>query len=122
MKEIGKQKGLTLWGVGMIILIGLFFLFLFFKLFPPYMEDMEIGSILRNFAISSESHNMSPEEAVESVRKRFEIDNIRNAGVKDIKIVPDGDTYAVEINYVVEVEMLGNVSALLDFRHRNKVR
>jgi len=122
MKEIGKQKGLTFWGIGVMILIGVFFLFLFFKLFPPYMEDMEIGSILRNFAISSDAHNMAPEDAIESIRKRFEIDNIRNAGVKDIKIVPAGDTYAVEVNYLVEVEMVGNVSALLDFRHRNKVR
>lgn len=122
MKEIGKQKGLTFWGIGMLILVGVFFLFLFFKLFPPYMEDMSIGSHLRNFAISSEAHNMAPEEAIEAIRKRFDVDDIRNASVKDIKVVPDGDTYAVEVNYLVEVEMAGNISVLLDFRHHNKVR
>lgn len=122
MKMLHSQKGMSMWSISLVILIGVFFLFLFFKLFPPYMEDAQISSVINNYASSIDARNHSPEEMLTTIEKRFDIESVRNASVRDVKIVPDGSTVAIEMNYTVEVEMFGNVSVLLDFSHRAKVR
>lgn len=118
MIGLSKQKGITMWGIMLIILIGLFFLFLFFKLFPAYMEDAQISSVLSTFASSPGARSKPPHMVITSIERRFDIEGVKNANpLKDIKIVPDGNTYAIELDYLVEIEMLGNASVLLDFNH-----
>jgi len=117
------QRGITMWGIGVIVLVGLFFLFLFFKLFPPYMEDAQVASAIDAFATSYDARTKAPPEVIEAIEKRLDIENVKGMNArKDIVIVPDGNTYAIEAKYVVEVPMMGNVSVLLDFNHRVVVR
>lgn len=123
MRTMGRQEGITMWGIMMIILIGVFFLFLFFKLFPPYMQDAEISSQLSSVATSPGARNMAPSQVLQSIEKRFEIEDINDINVNtDIKIVPDGNSYAIDLNYTVELKMIGNVSVLLYFDHHVPVR
>lgn len=123
MHSVGRQRGLTMWGISMMILIGVFFLFLFFKLFPPYMEDAQVSSALKAFATSPDARDMAPAEAREAIEKRFDVDTIRNVNVnRDVKFVPEGGGYAVQVDYEVLIEMFGNVSVLLEFDHQYSVR
>lgn len=123
MHSVGRQRGLTMWGISMMILIGLFFLFLFFKLFPPYMQDAQVSSALRAFSTSPEARDMAPQEVREAIQRRFDVDTIDNLNVyKDIKIVPESGGYAVQADYEVIIELFGNVSVLLEFQHHNSVR
>ena len=112
------QKGLTLWGVMVIILVGVFFLFLFFKLFPAYMEDFEISSQLDSVAHEPNARNLSPDEIITAIEKRFEIEDINNVTPRrDVKIVPEGNGMAIDLNYNVEIEMMGNANVILYFEH-----
>lgn len=112
------QKGLTLWGVMVIILVGVFFLFLFFKLFPAYMEDFEISSQLDSVAHEPNARNLSPDEIITAIEKRFEIEDINNVTPRrDVKIVPEGNGMAIDLNYNVEIEMMGNANVVLYFKH-----
>jgi len=123
MKMLYRQNGMTMWSISVIILVGVFFLFLFFKLFPPYLEDAQISSAISSYATSPDARNQAPEEMLEMIQRRFDVDSVKNAyAPKDVKIVPDGNTVAIELDYTVEVEMLGNVSVLLYFSHRVPVR
>lgn len=123
MGSMKRQQGITMWGISVIILVGVFFLFLFFKLFPPYLEDMQVSSAIESFASTTEARNMAPPEALDAIQRRFDIENIRNVSTRrDLKIVPDGNSYAVEADYLVEIPMMGNISVLLDFEHRVPVR
>lgn len=118
-----RQRGITMWGIGIIVLVGLFFLFLFFKLFPPYMQDAQVGSAINSFAESYDARTKAPPEVIESIEKRLDIEGVTNVNArKDIVVVPDGNTYAIEAKYIVEVPMFGNASVLLDFNHRVVVR
>ena len=117
------QKGLTLWGVMVIILVGVFFLFLFFKLFPAYMEDFEISSQLDSVAHEPNARNLSPDEIITAIEKRFEIEDINNVTPRrDVKIVPEGNGMAIDLNYNVEIEMMGNANVVLYFKHHVPVR
>jgi len=118
MRTKGAQKGLTLWGIMVIILVGVFFLFLFFKLFPAYMEDFEISSQLDSVAHEPNARNLSPDEIINAIEKRFEIEDINNVTPRrDVKIVPEGNGVAIDLNYNVEIEMMGNANVVLYFRH-----
>lgn len=113
-----RQKGITMWGIMTIVAVGVFFLFLFFKMFPPYLEDAQISSVLSNFASSSGARNKVPAQVIESIERRFDIEGVKNVTRRDIKIVPEGNSYAVEVDYFVEIPMFGNVSVMIDFEHR----
>lgn len=123
MKLRSRQQGITMWGIMVIVLVGLFFLFLFFKLFPPYMEDAQISSAIDSFVTSPDARTKAPPEVIDAIEKRLDIENVKNLNPrKDIVIAPDGNTYSIEANYVVEVPMMGNASVLLYFNHRVTVR
>ena len=116
MKARNAQKGVTMWGIMLIILIGVFFLFLFFKLFPAYLEDWTISSQLDSVAHEPNARNLSPDDIMTAIEKRFEIEDIDNIRPRrDIKIVPEGNGVAIELNYSVEIEMVGNASVILYF-------
>ncbi|MGW8247011.1 MAG: DUF4845 domain-containing protein [Acidiferrobacterales bacterium] len=118
MRTKDTQKGITMWGIMIIILIGVFFLFLFFKLFPAYMEDFEISSQLESVSHEPNARNLSPDEIMTMIEKRFEIEDIDNVKPRrDVKIVPQGNGVAIDLNYSVEIEMIGNANVILYFNH-----
>jgi hypothetical protein len=118
MRTKDTQKGVTMWGIMLIILIGVFFLFLFFKLFPAYMQDFEISSQLDSVAHEPNARRFTPEDIMTSIEKHFEIEDIDNVKPRrDVKIVPEGNGLAIDLNYSVEIEMLGNASVILYFDH-----
>ena len=123
MRTRNAQKGLTMWGIMFMILVGVFFLFLFFKLFPAYMEDFEISSQMDGMAQEFRGKDVSSDVLISSLEKRFEIEDINNVvPSRDVKIVPQGNGVAVNLNYTVEIPMAGNVSVLLYFNHHVPVR
>ena len=118
MKARNAQKGVTMWGIMLIILVGVFFLFLFFKLFPAYLEDWTISSQLDSVAHEPNARNLSPDDIMVAIEKRFEIEDINNVKPRrDIKIVPQGNGVAIDLNYNVEIEMMGNANVILYFDH-----
>lgn len=118
MRTRDTQKGVTMWGIMLIILIGVFFLFLFFKLFPAYMEDFEISSQLDSVSQEFQGRHPSPDDIMVAIEKRFEIEDINNVKPRrDVKIVPEGNGVAIDLNYSVELEMLGNANVILYFDH-----
>ena len=118
MRSRNKQQGITMWGIMLIILVGIFFLFLFFKLFPAYMEDFAISSQLESVAHEPNARNLAPDEIMTAIEKRFEIEDIDNVKPRqDVKIVPQGNGVAIDLNYSVEIEMLGNANVILYFEH-----
>lgn len=117
MSTKGTQKGITMWGIMVIILVSVFFLFLFFKLFPAYMQDFEIGSQLESISSEPNARNMTPADVMTAIEKRFEIEDIDNVKPREAKIVAEGNGLAIDLNYSIEIEMLGNASVVLYFNH-----
>lgn len=117
MRTKNAQKGITMWGIMFMILVGVFFLFLFFKLFPAYMEDFEISSQLKSVAQEFRGKNPSPDDIINAIEKRFEIEDINNVKSRQAKIVPQGNGVAINLDYSVEIEMMGNADVVLYFDH-----
>lgn len=120
-----NQRGMTMWGMAMVIALIVFFTLLGLKLFPPYMDNFKINTALQNVGKQPGAGSMSQEEIMEALRKRLEIENVD--GTVDLrralKIEARGrGGKAIRVVYQVQVPLAYNITALLDFDNSVEVR
>lgn len=120
-----RQRGMTMWGMAMVVALIVFFTLLGLNLLPPYLENLKVQTALRNVAAQASGNSMSPEEVAEGLRKRFEIENIDQTIDlrKALKIESRGQSKkAIRIVYEVRVPLVYNLSALIEFNNSVEVR
>ncbi|WP_096360639.1 DUF4845 domain-containing protein [Sulfuricaulis limicola] len=128
MKEIKmqnpkRQSGMTMWSLLFVLGTLAFFLFLTFKLLPPYLGDMKIKGALDSLGRQPDAGSMSVPEIQEAIRKRLEIDSADNFDLANsLTITAKGRNKVIRINYESVTPMLFNISALLTFDHSIEVR
>lgn len=124
MQDRKYQSGMTMWGVLFVLGTLAFFLFLFFKLLPPYLTDLKIGSALESVGRQPDVVTMTPADIKEAIRKRLEIDSADDQFDlnKVLTVEPRGKMRIVRVSYETVVPMAYNVSALLSFDHSVEVR
>lgn len=120
-----NQRGMTMWGMAMVIALIVFFTLLGLKLFPPYMDNFKINTALQNVGKQASGSTLSQEEVVEGLRKRLEIENVDTVLDlrKALKIEAAGrGTKVIRVTYEVRVPLAYNITALLDFNNSVEVR
>lgn len=116
------QRGMTMWSAAFVIGVAVFFLFLLFKLFPVYMEDLKVRTAIDGLAKEANASAMSKAELVERLSKRFDIDNVTTVKPSQVAIQQQGRGQVLRLNYEVVVPLAYNVSALLEFDHARPIR
>lgn len=123
MQSRNTQEGMTFWGLLFVLGVLAFSLFVGFKLFPPYMDDFKINSALDSLAKQSDVGSLSKAAISESLRKRFDIDNISYVDpVKDLTLENRGRMRVIRLHYTPTIPLMFNVSLLLEFDHTREVR
>lgn len=124
MMNIRRQDGMTMWSIVSLVLIGIFFLLLAFKLIPPYIDDLKIGSAIKRVANKPGAGSKTADELRISLQKMFDVEYISDTSfVKAIEIRPRGpNAKIINLEYEVEVQLAGNISALLYFEHEYEAR
>src|SRR3989344_2495457 len=123
MQHPKHQSGMTMWSLIFVLGTLAFFLFLFFKLLPPYMSDMKVKSALESLGRQPEAGSMTVPEIQEAIRKRLEIDSADDFDLgRLLTVTAKGRTKVIRINYESVTPVLYNVSALLVFDHSIEVR
>jgi hypothetical protein len=122
MQGIVKQRGITLWGIAFVIFVGVFFLFLAFKLVPPYMTDWNVASALKHVANQPGASGLSPAQLRAGISKQFDIDYINSMDPYNIQVSASDSGATISADYSVEVPLMANISALLYFNHQYQVR
>ena len=120
-----NQRGMTMWGMAMVIALIVFFTLLGLKLFPPYLDNFKINNALQNVGKQPGVGSMSQEEIMESLRKRLEIENVDGTLDlrKTLKVEARGrGGKAIRVVYQVQVPLAYNITALLDFDNSVEVR
>jgi hypothetical protein len=114
---------MTFWGLLFVLSVLAFLIFVAFKLFPPYMEDFKVRTALDSLARQTDVGSLGRGEIAETLRKRFEIDNVDAVKLdKDLIIEARGRTKVIRIKYEQVIPMVGNLSVLLEFDHSKEVR
>lgn len=118
-----QQRGMTFWGMLFVFGVLAFFLFIGFKLFPPYMEDFKVKAALDSLARQSDFSSMSRSDMANALSKRFDIDNIDTVRLdKDFVVETQGKLKRVRLRYESIVPVAGNLSLLLEFDHVKETR
>lgn len=118
-----RQSGMTMWGMLFVLGTLAFFLFILFKLIPPYLDDLKINSALESLGRQPDVGTMPIGEIKEALRKRLEIDSIDSFNLENsLTIAARGKTKVVRINYESVTPLLFNASILLTFDHSIEVR
>ena len=123
MQNPKHQSGMTIWSLTFVLGTLAFFLFLLFKLLPPYLSDLKISGALESLSRQPDAGSMSVPEIQEAIRKRLEIDSADDFDLgNSLTITAQGRSKVIRINYESVTPMLFNISALLTFDHRIEVR
>ena len=124
MQNRKYQSGMTMWGLLFVLGTLAFFLFLGFKLFPPYMTDFKVKSAMDSLQRDPNAGTMSIADIREAIRKRLEIDSADDLFDlnKVLTIEPRGRVKVIHFTYETVIPMAYNISALLDFDHSVEVR
>jgi hypothetical protein len=110
-----KQRGVSLTGLIVWLVIGIFVVLLGFKLGPAYMEYSAIKTQFRALANDPGMSGVARREVEGAFAKRAMMEDIRSIGPADLQIVREGDRVVISSEYAVRVPLFGNISACLDF-------
>lgn len=116
-----QQRGMTMWSAAFVIGVVVFFLFLAFKLLPPYLEDLKVKDALNGLAAEPGAATMSKPELVSLLAKRFDIGYVSNVDAKQLTVDVQGKSKFLHISYEVVVPMAYNLSALFEFDHESRL-
>lgn len=123
MRNPKHQSGMTMWGLIFVLGTLAFFIFILFKLLPPYMDDFKVKSALESLGRQPDAGSMTVPEIKEAIRKRLEIDSADDFDLDgSLTVVPHGRAKVIRINYESVTPMAFNISALLTFDHSIEVR
>ncbi|MFV1996828.1 MAG: DUF4845 domain-containing protein [Acidiferrobacterales bacterium] len=124
MMNIGRQEGMTMWSIVSLVLIGIFFLLLAFKLVPVYIDDLKIGSAISRVAKKQGAGSKSAADLKASLQKMVDVEYISDTSfMSAVEILPRGaNAKVIKLEYEVEVPLAYNISALLYFDHEYEAR
>ncbi|MBK9160584.1 MAG: DUF4845 domain-containing protein [Nitrosomonadales bacterium] len=110
-----RQRGISLSGlmVGVVILAFVFIMGL--KIIPVYMQDAEIKNLFVAIATDPEMQKASPLEIRQSYGKRASIDNITAISMDDIDISREQDRLVLSASYDVKIPLVSNLSLYMEF-------
>lgn len=109
-----NQRGMTLLGFLMVLVIVAFFAFLIMRLFPVYSEFYAVNRALK--ALTLEPGMATPEAIRRSIDRKLYISYVKNFAAKDAKITrgPEGG-WNVRAYYEVRGDLLYNLDYVATF-------
>jgi hypothetical protein len=114
MTDMQKQRGISLIG-GLIILIVVGFVGLMVvRLFPVYYQYFVVSSVLND--VKDSGRGQSPADIRNTILKRFNVNEVHVVSIRDVKIIAakDGGT-DVSVHYDDSVPFLANLSLVATF-------
>ena len=119
MKTNQRQRGMAMSSWMIIIALAGFFLTIFFKMGPVYLENHGVRSALASMAQSSRDLNeLDRDEIYGQISRYFTINNVRSVKVKDLKIVRMEDKTLINHDYETRVPLFLNVDVVMKFRNQ----
>ncbi|CAK0769657.1 putative DUF4845 domain-containing protein [Gammaproteobacteria bacterium] len=114
------QRGMTFWGVLVIMAMVGFFVLLAMRLLPVYGDDLKINKALE--ALKTGTEGRTREVLVEQFLRQLDVNDIRSIRPEDLKLEPRDSGFSANLNYEIRVPILYNVDAMVKFSHHQDIR
>ncbi len=116
MQTRTNQSGMTFWGLLVIAAIFGFFVMLFFKLLPPYLEYAKVKTALEGIAKQPGTGDLDKSQIKAAFDRRFNIDSVDDIDLNKALIVEKKPgSMSIRIVYERRVPLAYNVTALIEF-------
>lgn len=115
-----RQRGLSLLGWVVVLMVLVVFGTAAFRMIPAYMEYNTISSAITSVLDDNKTALMSPGEVRDSIGKRFLINQVDAINTSDLNIEKDGGQLSVGVDYEVRQPMFYNVFVVMQFDHTFK--
>lgn len=116
------QHGMTFWGLLVVAAIFIFFVVLFFKLLPPYIEYGKVKTSLESLAKQPDAGAMEKPQIKAAIERRFDIEDVGNIDLnKNLFVEKKPGSMTIRIAYERRVPLAYNVTALIEFDHTAQV-
>ena len=113
-----KQQGITFISILGLLAIFAFFLMIIFAIAPVYMENFKVKSHLSKMEEEPSLATMSDDDIVETLFRRFQIDDVASVKSEDVIIVRDVESTTINVSYVVYAPFAGNVEIVVTFNNK----
>ncbi len=115
--KYNQQKGFTLVGWLVVLLIFAYFAYLAMILTPVVINNHTTDRILESLKEEPGVTQKSKREIWKLINNRMTINQIRNITKDNFEIVKDGDTLSIYLEYDDKIHFMGNMYILIE---RNK--
>lgn len=118
--QISKyQKGMATSSWMIVVGLAGFFLTIFFKMGPVYLENWSIRSALSSMVKSSQDlHELDKDAIYRQLSNYFTINNVRSVKPKDLVIVRKKDRTLINHDYETRVHLFLNVDVVMSFKNQ----
>jgi hypothetical protein len=117
MRLLRQQHGLTPLGTLTVVALIAFGVYLLLILVPVYLENFGVASSLKSLKQDTEIREKSPEQVYESLKRRFDINDVKNVKKENVKITKASGNTRVDVKYQVMVPLVSNISLALAFEN-----
>lgn len=115
MKSIDNQRGMTMIGWILVLLLIAFFAMTVMKLVPVYLNGFKVASIVDSLKKDREVSSMSNRQILSKLSKRFDIDMVSGVEPEDIYIEKGQGVKIITVDYEVRKNFLGNIDFVISF-------
>jgi hypothetical protein len=114
-----KQRGLTLMGFIMIMIVAAGIAIIAMNLVPVYSEANSVKTQLKHMADEPGVQNMDQPSMQKALQKRFDIDYIESVTAKQALLVRDKETGAsIVLDYEVRKPLVYNLDFVAKFENK----
>lgn len=110
-----RQRGLSLLGWVVVLIVLVVFGTAAFRMVPAYMEYNTIRAAITSLLADSKTALMSEREVRGALSKRFLINQVDAISANDLAINKEGGQLAVGVDYEVRQPLFYNVSVVMHF-------
>lgn len=111
------QRGITLMGFLMVLVVVGFFALIAIKIFPMYSEYYNMRGAVDELAAQPNAANMTASQIYDDLERRFDIAYVSSVKREHIKLVRAGRGVQLSIDYEVRQPMMGNLDVIGRFEH-----
>ena len=121
MRTMHTQRGVTLLGFMIILIVAGFFAYLGMRLIPVYIEDYSVKKCMQELSEEPGIAQKSPEQVRDALFRKFYISYVTTAKAKDLKVTREGNVYNAQMKYEARGPLFYNIEYIASFDHSVKL-
>lgn len=111
-----RQGGISFWGLLVVAAVSAFFMLIFFKLLPSYIEHAKVKTAIEGIAHQPNAIGLEKNEIKAALQRRLDIDDVNEVDLsKSLFVEKKPGVTIIRVTYERRVPLFYNVSALIDF-------